>query len=68
MKAEDVKKALEMAIAVTGVKHVHVYHRPSLLSDNVLNLESSFFFGYTDPCSNNSLDQTKTQVASTVVG
>ena len=28
MKAEDVKKALEMAIAVTGVKHVHVYHRP----------------------------------------
>jgi len=34
MKAEDVKKALEMAIAATGVKHVHVYHRPRLLSDN----------------------------------
>jgi transposase InsO family protein len=34
MKAEDVKKALEMAIVATGVKHVHVYHRPSLLSDN----------------------------------
>jgi hypothetical protein len=36
--------------------------------DNVLNLESSFFFGYTDPCYSNSLNQTKTQVASTVVG
>jgi putative transposase len=34
MKAEDVKRALEIAIAVTGVKHVHVYHRPRLLSDN----------------------------------
>jgi len=37
-------------------------------TDNVLNLESSFFFGYTDPCSSNSLNQTKTQVASTIVG
>jgi len=37
-------------------------------ADNVLNLESSFFFGYTDPCSSNSLNQTKTQVASTIVG
>jgi len=37
-------------------------------SDNVLNLESSFFFGYTDPCSINSLNQTKSQVASTVIG
>jgi transposase InsO family protein len=34
MKAEDVKKTLEMAIARTGIKHVHVYHRPRLLSDN----------------------------------
>jgi hypothetical protein len=34
MMAEDVKKALEMAIATTGVKHVHVHHRPSLLLDN----------------------------------
>jgi transposase InsO family protein len=34
MKAEDVKKILEMAIVKTGVKHVHVYHRPRLLSDN----------------------------------
>ena len=34
MKAEDVKSALELAIARTGVKHVHVYHRPRLLSDN----------------------------------
>jgi putative transposase len=34
MKAEDVKKTLEIAIAKTGVKHVHVYHRPRLLSDN----------------------------------
>ena len=37
-------------------------------SDNVLNLESSFFFRYTDPCYSNSLNQTKNQVASTVVG
>ena len=36
-------------------------------SDNVLNLESSFFFGYTDPCSSNSINQTKTQVASTML-
>jgi transposase InsO family protein len=34
MKAEDVKQVLESAIARTGVKHVHVYHRPRLLSDN----------------------------------
>jgi transposase InsO family protein len=34
MKAEDVKKVLDSAIARTGVKHVHVYHRPRLLSDN----------------------------------
>ena len=34
MKAEDVKKTLELAIVRTGVKHVHVYHRPKLLSDN----------------------------------
>ncbi len=34
MKAEDVKSALELTIARTGVKHVHVYHRPRLLSDN----------------------------------
>jgi putative transposase len=34
MKAEDVKKTLEIAIVKTGVKHVHVYHRPRLLSDN----------------------------------
>jgi transposase InsO family protein len=34
IKAEDVKKALGMAIAVTGFKYVHVYHRSSLLSDN----------------------------------
>ena len=37
-------------------------------SDNVLNLESSFFFGYTDPCYIDSLNQTKAQVASTVLG
>jgi putative transposase len=35
MKAEDVKKTLEHAIARTGIKHVQVYHRPRLLSDNV---------------------------------
>ncbi len=35
-------------------------------TDNVLSLESSFFFGYTDPCHINSIHQTKTQVASTV--
>jgi len=34
MKAKDVKKTLERAITRTGVKHVHVYHRPRLLSDN----------------------------------
>jgi transposase InsO family protein len=34
MKAEDVTKVLESAIAATGVKHAHVYYRPRLLSDN----------------------------------
>jgi putative transposase len=34
MKAEDVTEVLERAISKTGVKHVHVYHRPRLLSDN----------------------------------
>jgi len=34
MKAEDVTKVLESAIAQTGIKHVHVYHRPRLLSNN----------------------------------
>jgi len=30
MRAEDVKETLDMAIAKTGVKHVHVYQRPRL--------------------------------------
>ena len=34
MMAEDVKKTLDMAIETTGVEHVHVVHRPRLLSDN----------------------------------
>jgi putative transposase len=34
MTTEDVKRTLEIAIAKTGVKHVHVYQRPRLLSDN----------------------------------
>jgi len=34
MMAEDVKKTLDMAIEWTGVAHVHVVHRPTLLSDN----------------------------------
>jgi len=34
MMAEDVKKTLDMAIERTGVEHVHVVHRPRLLSDN----------------------------------
>ena len=34
MTAEDVKRSLDMAIARTGVKHVHVLQRPRLLSDN----------------------------------
>ena len=32
--AEDVKKTLNMAIEKTEVAHVHVVHRPRLLSDN----------------------------------
>ena len=34
MMAEDVKKTLDIAIEWTGVEHVHVVHRPRLLSDN----------------------------------
>ena len=34
MKAEDVKRVLDLAIAKTGVKHVLVYHLPRLFSDN----------------------------------
>ncbi len=34
MKAEDIKITLDQAIAKTGVQHIHVYHRPRLLSDN----------------------------------
>jgi putative transposase len=34
MTAAEVKKTLDLAIDRTGVKHVHVYHRPRLLSDN----------------------------------
>jgi hypothetical protein len=30
-------------------------------SDNVLNLESSFFFGYTDPFKNTTINQTKSK-------
>lgn len=37
-------------------------------TDNVLNLESSFFFGYTNPCYIDSIHQSKAQVASTVLG
>ena len=34
MTAAEVTKTLDMAIARTGVKHVHALHRPRLLSDN----------------------------------
>jgi putative transposase len=34
MTAEDVKTTLDLALAATGVKHVHVWQRPRLLSDN----------------------------------
>ena len=34
MTAGDVKQTLDIAIAKTGVKHVHVLQRPRLLSDN----------------------------------
>jgi len=34
MSAEEVKATLEKAIAVSGVAHVYVRHRPRLLSDN----------------------------------
>jgi putative transposase len=34
MKAEDVKSRLDIAMAETGVEHVHVVQRPRLLSDN----------------------------------
>lgn len=34
MAAVDVKAVLDRAIAVSGVKHVQVYHRPKLLTDN----------------------------------
>jgi transposase InsO family protein len=34
MTAEDVKMTLDLALATTGVKHVHVLQRPRLLSDN----------------------------------
>ena len=34
MMAEDVKNTLDLAIETTGVEHVHVVHRPRLLSDN----------------------------------
>jgi putative transposase len=34
MAAEDVKNTLDMAIEKTGDEHVHVVHRPRLLSDN----------------------------------
>ena len=34
MSAEDVKATVDEAIAVSGVKHVYLRHRPRLLSDN----------------------------------
>jgi len=34
MSAEDVKATVDDAIAVSGVKHVYLRHRPRLLSDN----------------------------------
>ena len=34
MTADDVKIILDMAIEKTGIDHVHVRHRPRLLSDN----------------------------------
>lgn len=34
MTAGDVKQTLDIAIAKSGVKHVHVLQRPRLLSDN----------------------------------
>jgi len=34
MSTEDVKATVEEAIAVSGVKHIYLRHRPRLLSDN----------------------------------
>jgi putative transposase len=34
MSAEDVKATIELAIAVSGVDHAYIRHRPRLLSDN----------------------------------
>jgi hypothetical protein len=68
--------AIHVAQRIRGCEVVQVLERvvkehgkpQTIQVDNVLNLESSFFFGYTDPCYSNSLNQTKNQVASTVVG
>ena len=48
MMAEDVKKTLDMAIETTGVKHVHVVHRPRLLSDNGSAYVSKELRGYLE--------------------
>ncbi len=51
MKAEDVKITLDQAIAKTGVQHIHVYHRPRLLSDNgpcFISMELRGYLGQHD--------------------
>jgi len=44
MRATAVTETLDEALAITGVDHIQINHRPRLLSDNVLSTESTPFF------------------------
>ena len=61
IKGSDVVAVMDRVVQNRGIPK-------RIQCDNVLNLESSNFFGYTGPCSSTSHNQTKTQVASTVFG
>jgi putative transposase len=48
MAASDVTALLDTAIATTGVEHVHVRHRPRLLSDNGPSFVARELAGYLE--------------------
>ena len=61
--------AIHVAQRIRGYEVVQVLERvvkehgkpQTIQVDNVLNLESSFFFGYTDPFKNTTINQTKSK-------
>ncbi|MCK4431405.1 MAG: DDE-type integrase/transposase/recombinase, partial [Candidatus Aminicenantes bacterium] len=50
-----------MARSLSWFKQIYNFEYEAMMTDNVLNLESSFFFGYTDPFIPSANNQAKSK-------